>query len=70
MTIKDFRIMCGLSQKELSEAYEIPIRTVQDWEAGRRKPPEYLVKLLFFKMAFDHPVLQAPFVTWLHTEEN
>lgn len=46
MTIKEIRNITGLSQNKFSEKYGIPPRTIQDWEAGRRVPPEYVVKLL------------------------
>lgn len=45
--IKALRIMLGLTQKKLSEAcFDIPIRTIQDWEGGRRTPPLYIVMLI------------------------
>lgn len=46
MNIKELRALTGLSQKAFSDKYEIPKRTIEDWEAGRRKPTEYVVKLL------------------------
>lgn len=36
----------GLSQTELARRFEIPLRTVQDWHAGRRTPPDYVVNML------------------------
>jgi putative transcriptional regulator len=36
----------GLSQTELARRFEIPLRTVQDWHAGRRKAPDYVVKMI------------------------
>ena len=29
--------------------YNIPYRTVTDWEAGKRKMPEYVLELMEFK---------------------
>ena len=46
MTIKELRALTGLSQKAFSDKYEIPKRTIEDWETGRRTPPEYVTKLL------------------------
>lgn len=46
MTIKEIRSLTSLSQAKFGEKYEIPKRTIEEWETGRRKPPEYLVKLL------------------------
>lgn len=44
--IKDLRFLTGLSQAKFGEKYDIPLRTIQDWEAGRRIPPVYVEKLL------------------------
>lgn len=46
MNIKELRNLTGLSQKAFSDKYKIPKRTIEDWEAERRTPPEYMVKLL------------------------
>ena len=45
-SICSLRSLTGLSQQAFSDKYEIPKRTIEDWERGRRKPPEYVVKLL------------------------
>lgn len=60
MTIREFRLMLGIKQKDFAEKYQIPLRTLQDWEAGRRTPPEYLPPLLFFRVAFDFPTITPP----------
>lgn len=47
--VKTIRELCetyGISQTELSRKYDIPLRTVQDWHAGRRTPPSYVVNML------------------------
>ena len=36
----------GLKQTELSSHFGIPLRTVQDWYAGRRNPPDYVVNMM------------------------
>lgn len=36
----------GLSQTALAKEFEIPLRTVQDWHAGRRKAPDYVIKMI------------------------
>lgn len=46
MTIKEMRTLLGLSQKAFGEKYRIPMRTIQDWEAGKRTPPIYVILLL------------------------
>jgi len=44
--IKQARLKAGLSKKELSEKYRIPLRSIQQWEEGSRKPPEYVANIL------------------------
>lgn len=44
--ICNLRSLTGLSQQAFSDKYEIPKRTIEDWEAERRTPPEYVIKLL------------------------
>lgn len=46
MTIKEVRAKTGLSQSKFAEYFDLPLRTVQEWEQGRRKPPDYIPKLL------------------------
>lgn len=36
----------GLNMTELSKRFGIPYRTIQDWHAGRRVPPEYVVRMM------------------------
>lgn len=50
MTIKDARIKAGLTQRAMSDALGIPLRTIEDWEAGKRKPPEWAEKLVVEKL--------------------
>ena len=43
----------GLNWKKFSEYYGIPYRTVQDWYMGKRKMPEYLLKLMIYKAEME-----------------
>lgn len=36
----------GLNLTELSKRFGIPYRTVQDWHAGRRTPPDYVISMI------------------------
>ena len=51
--IKDLRESTGMSRKEFSEHTGIPVRTLEDWEAGRRTPPEYIPRLLAYQIKFE-----------------
>lgn len=46
MNIKELRIRYGLTQKQLSEITDIPERTIQNWEGGQRKCPEYVENMV------------------------
>lgn len=50
MTIKEAREAKGISRAELSRALGIPKRTLENWDAGTRKPPDWLVKLIVEKI--------------------
>jgi transcriptional regulator with XRE-family HTH domain len=46
MNIREMRKQLGDTQSEFALRYNIPFRTIQNWEAGTRKPPEYIINLL------------------------
>ncbi len=39
----------GMNRRQFAEYFGIPYRTIQDWELGNRKMPEYLLKLMVYK---------------------
>ena len=45
MTVREMRELLGLSRAAFSRIYKIPVRTLEDWEAGRRKCPDYVLYL-------------------------
>ena len=51
--IRELRELAGMNRKEFSEYTHIPVRTLEDWEAGRRTPPEYIPRLLSYQLKFD-----------------
>lgn len=46
MTIKEIASAAGLSLRQLSKEIGIPLRTVEDWSAGKRNPPDYILNLI------------------------
>ncbi len=46
MNVREMRTRLGDTQSEFAARYNIPFRTVQNWETGLRKPPEYIMSLL------------------------
>lgn len=45
-TIHDIRTAYGLTQAALAEKFGIPKRTIENWDEGSRKPPEYVVRMM------------------------
>lgn len=50
MEIREYRKAAGLTQQQFSELFEIPLDTVKNWDAGRRKPAEWAEKLIIEKL--------------------
>lgn len=44
--IKELRAKIGLSQKKFGERYNIPMRTISNWELGISTPPKYVEQML------------------------
>jgi transcriptional regulator with XRE-family HTH domain len=44
--ILEAREAAGLSRTEMSQQFEIPMRTLGNWETGLRKPPIWAEKLI------------------------
>ena len=47
--IKELREKMGMNRREFCDYYGIPYRTVQDWEAGKRELPDYLLRLIIYR---------------------
>lgn len=43
----------GMNRKEFCEYFEIPYRTMEDWEHGRRTMPDYLLRLMTYKVNME-----------------
>ncbi|MGN0322176.1 MAG: helix-turn-helix domain-containing protein [Oliverpabstia sp.] len=51
--IRKIREQTGLSRKDFSIHVGIPLRTIEDWEAGRRRPPEYIPRLIEYQLKYE-----------------
>lgn len=51
--ITGLREEAGENRKEFSAHTGIPVRTLEDWEAGRRTPPEYIPRLIAYQMKYE-----------------
>ena len=50
MNIKQLRKATGMTQQAFADYFGIPKRTIEEWEANRRKPAKYLVDLIVYKL--------------------
>ena len=50
MDIKKLRLKTGMSQRKFAKYFNIPKRTIENWEGGQRKPPAYVVELIKYKI--------------------
>lgn len=65
--IKTLREQTGLSKKNFSLHTGIPLRTIEDWEAGRRIPPDYIPRLISYQLLYEG-LIKEPEVT--HAENK
>ena len=52
--IKELRESTGMNRKEFCEYFGIPYRTVTEWERGTRKMPDYVFRLLAYKIKMEN----------------
>ena len=46
--LKKIREDLGMNRTEFSRYIGIPLRTLEEWEAGRRQMPEYVLRLIAY----------------------
>ena len=44
--LKELRKELGLSQAKFAERFGIPLRTLQDWEYGKREVRSYIIDMM------------------------
>lgn len=53
INFKSIRGVSQLTQAEFANRYGIPLRSVENWEGEKRRPPEYLISLLAYAVYSD-----------------
>ena len=48
--LNELKERMGMNWKEFAEYFGIPYRTVQDWHLGNRTMPDYLLRLMIYKV--------------------
>ncbi|SEA95427.1 hypothetical protein SAMN05216349_1657 [Oribacterium sp. KHPX15] len=51
--VRNLRDEMGMNRREFCDYYSIPYRTMTDWEYGKRKMPEYLLRLMVYKASVE-----------------
>ena len=51
--IRELRESTGMNRKEFCEYFEIPYMTETDWELGNRRVPQYLLRLMTYKVEME-----------------
>ena len=52
--IKELRELTGMNRKECCEYFQIPYRTVTEWELDNRHAPEYVLRLLEYYIHMEN----------------
>ena len=47
-SMKELRESTGLNRREFCEKFDIPYRTMTEWELGHRTAPPYVLRLLAY----------------------
>lgn len=50
----ELRKQTGMNRREFAEYFGIPYRTMQDWELGNRQMPDYLLRLMAYKVGMEN----------------
>ena len=50
----ELRKSTGMNRREFCAYFEIPYRTVTDWELGNRTMPDYLLRLMAYKVKMEN----------------
>ncbi len=58
--IKELRLSTGMNRKEFCDYFNIPYRTVTEWERDNRHAPEYVIRLLEYYIKTEKVKKQKP----------
>lgn len=56
--LKNARKQMGVNQKEFADYFGIPYRTLVDWEREERQMPDYLLRLMMYKLEVENKAFQ------------
>ena len=53
ISLRQLRERTGLNRRQFAEYFGIPYRTMQEWELGGRRVPDYLLRLMEYKVRIE-----------------
>lgn len=56
MTFKELRQQSGMTQQQFADYFGIPKRTIENWDSGTNKCPEYLLNLIEYKLTKENKI--------------
>lgn len=56
MTIKELRALTGLSQRKFADKFHLNTKTVQAWEQGLRKCPDYMLWMISYILELEESI--------------
>ena len=51
--LKNLRVESGWTRPKVVDRVGVPLRTLEDWEAGKRTPPNYVQRLVLDRLALE-----------------
>ena len=57
--LREIRKEIGMNRREFAEYFGIPYRTVQEWELNHRQMPDYLFRLIVYKVKMEQLIKQT-----------
>ena len=57
-TVKKIREMTGMNRKEFCAYFQIPYRTMTDWERDTRHAPDYVIRLLEYYIRMNEHLIK------------
>ena len=51
--LKELRELTGMNRKVFAAYFDIPYRTITDWELNNRKMPEYILRMMEYQLRME-----------------
>lgn len=51
--LKTIRTAAGWKRPKVKDRVGVPLRTLEDWETGKRTPPEYVQRLVIDRLLLE-----------------